>query len=233
MNVTNYWDNKITLATFPASPGLFQQDAEIESIALPDGQLRFSSQFYSEPIADILFSTLLKETVWKQESIHIAGIQRQQPRLSAWYGDENATYAYSGLYLTPLAWTDALLQVKKTIELATQTSFNSVLLNLYRNEQDSMGWHADDETELGEMPCIASLSLGETRQFQLKRKLKRKPIGKLNSQTEANQSLKIALTHGSLLIMEGSTQTHWLHSIPKEKTSCQPRINLTFRKILR
>lgn len=206
------------------SHDLFQADTQLETIVLINGQLRFSPNFFSQEKADNLFSSLLQEIEWKQETIRIAGIARQQPRLSAWYGDAHAAYSYSGIHLTPLPWTVNLLQIKHAIEIASDTAFNSVLLNLYRNEQDSMGWHADNEIELEKKPCIASLSLGETRQFLLKPN---------NQQAKQSQKrCQINLTHGSLLLMEADTQSHWLHSIPKEKSVCKARINLTFRNII-
>lgn len=187
---------------------------------LPDAKLRFASQYLCEKEATNLFQTIMQETQWKQEHIFIAGKSRLQPRLTAWYGDENASYTYSGLQLHPLQWTNTLLQIKQKIEVTCQTNFNSVLINLYRNEQDSMGWHADNESSLGYQPCIASLSLGDTRQFKMKH------------HTINNQRYKLPLINGSLLIMEGTTQEYWTHCIDKEKHSCAPRINLTFRRIV-
>jgi alkylated DNA repair dioxygenase AlkB len=198
---------------------LFEHNKQLETIILPEAKLRFSEQFFSLNEADNLFQLIMQETQWKQESIFIAGKTRLQPRLTAWYGEDIACYTYSGLQLQPLKWTNTLLQIKQTIEVACQASFNSVLINLYRNEQDSMGWHADNETTLGFQPCIASLSLGETRQFKMKHR------------THNNQFYKIPLNNGSLLIMEGNTQEYWIHSIDKEKHACGPRINLTFRQI--
>lgn len=199
---------------------LFENDQLLEKVILTDAQLRYSPHFLSSNEADHLFQILMLETQWKQEHIVIAGISRLQPRLTAWYGDYNAHYTYSGLRLTPLKWTSALLQIKQKIEVISQASFNSVLINFYRDEKDSMGWHADNEASLGPQPCIASLSLGETRQFKMKHR------------TLSNQRYKLPLNHGSLLMMEGSTQEHWLHSIDKEKHTCGPRINLTFRRII-
>ena len=202
------------------SRSLFEPFHQLEIIHLPDAHLRFSSQFLSTKEADELFQVLINETQWKQENIVIAGVNRPQPRLCAWYGDDHAHYSYSGIQLHPLKWTKALLQIKQKIEDISQTRFNSVLINLYRDEQDSMGWHSDNETSLGSQPCIASLSLGEMRQFKMKHR------------TLSNQRYKLPLNNGCLLIMEGSTQEHWLHSIDKEKHTCGPRINLTFRRIV-
>jgi alkylated DNA repair dioxygenase AlkB len=143
-----------------------------------------------------------------------------QPRLTAWYGSAGTNYSYSGLNLVPEPFSKELLTLKAKIEQVGSTQFNSVLLNLYRNENDSMGWHADDEKELGINPIIASLSLGQTRKFQVKHKLTK------------NLNLNLLLTHGSLLLMRGEMQHYWQHAIPKSKNSCDQRINLTFRNIL-
>jgi alkylated DNA repair dioxygenase AlkB len=194
-----------------------------EHIKLKDASLSYFAEFCAPAMADELFHLLKTETPWRQEQIQIAGLARQQPRLSAWYGDTEASYTYSGLHLRPLAWSETLLRVKHEIELCNPSllplSFNSVLLNYYRDQHDSMGWHSDDEPELGPQPVIASLSLGCNRVFALKHK------------HHKGLQYKIPLAHGSLLIMAGDTQKHWLHAIAKEKETCEPRINLTFRTI--
>jgi alkylated DNA repair dioxygenase AlkB len=194
-----------------------------EHIALKDASLSYFAEFYAPTITDELFHCLKTETPWRQEQIQIAGLQRLQPRLSAWYGDADATYTYSGLHLRPLPWSGTLLRVKREIELRNPSllplCLNSVLLNYYRDQQDSMGWHSDDEPELGPQPVIASLSLGCNRVFALKHK------------HHKGLQYKIPLAHGSLLIMAGDTQKYWLHAIAKEKETCEPRINLTFRTI--
>lgn len=190
-----------------------------ESIALPDADLRYFPHCYNQREADQLFESLKSETMWRQDSLRIAGIVRQQPRLSAWYGDSDAEYTYSGLHLVPLPWSQQLLAIKSKLEAICSTRFNSVLLNYYRDQQDSMGWHSDDEAELGATPIIASLTLGAEREFALKHK------------TRKELRYKIKLNHGSLLVMQGTTQSHWLHAIAKEKDAVGPRINLTFRRI--
>lgn len=143
-----------------------------------------------------------------------------QPRLVAWYGDRHLKYKYSGLELLALEWTSELLSLKHKIENFCLQSFNSVLLNLYRNQNDSNGWHSDDEKELGEDPYIASVSLGQQRDFILKHK------------NQPELKVKIALQSGSLLIMKGSCQKYWKHTLPKRTGPLGPRINLTYRKIL-
>ena len=147
------------------------------------------------------------------------------PRLSAWYGDPDAHYCYSGLYNEPLAWISPLSRLKETVADYTGESFNSVLANLYRNGSDGMGWHSDDEAELGPRPVIASLSLGATRRFQLQPRRG----GKGNRRA---RSYRIELEHGSLLMMTDDLQKHWRHSVPKTRLPVGPRINLTFRRII-
>jgi len=143
-----------------------------------------------------------------------------QPRLIAWYGDSGGDYTYSGIRLQPLPWTGDLLNIKEHIEAIAKAKFNSVLLNYYRDNRDSMGFHSDDEPELGTQPTIASLSLGQERTFVLKHR--------------TNQTLKpvrIRLASGSVLLMKGATQKNWKHAIDKEAKPCGPRVNLTFRQI--
>lgn len=199
---------------------LFLADGEAEHLQLDDADLRYFPHFLEQEKADTLLQQLLNETAWRQEEIRIAGIARQQPRLSAWIGDQDAHYSYSGLQLTPSPWTPTLLQLRKEIQDQCQCEFNSVLLNLYRDQQDAMGWHSDDEKELGSQPTIASLSLGVSRRFLFKHK------------TKKDQRYSLTLQHGSLLLMSGNTQRHWLHAIARETTPCAARINLTFRRII-
>jgi alkylated DNA repair dioxygenase AlkB len=157
---------------------------------------------------------------WEQHRIRIRGREIASPRLSAWYGDPDAHYRYSGLSLEPRPWLPVILELKSRVEAACDEPFNSVLLNLYRDGSDSMGWHSDDEPELGERPLIASLSLGATRRFRLRHR-RRKDL----------EPVAIDLEGGSLLIMEGDTQRFWKHQVPKTKRTVEPRINLTFRNI--
>lgn len=196
--------------------------ASLESIPMPDADVRFMRVFYSMPQSAQYMESLLEEIEWREEKIRLWGKEMMQPRLSAWYGDAGSHYAYSGIALTPLPWTATLLRIRRDIEDACGHRFNSVLLNLYRNERDSVGWHSDAEAELGERPVIASLSFGATRIFRLRHKTRKevKPVS-------------IELTDGSLLLMAGATQSHWQHAINKQSQPCGQRINLTFRNILR
>lgn len=166
-----------------------------------------------------LMQELITATPWRQEQIVVYGKNYLQPRLSAWYG--NVIYSYSGIGLLPLPWSETLMELKNRIEVLLDHSFNSVLLNYYRDQNDSMGMHSDNEPELGKQPLIASLSLGEERNFVLKHKT-RKDL----------KTVKLPLPPGSLLSMAGGTQTHWRHGIARQKQRCGARINLTFRSVL-
>lgn len=199
---------------------LFSDRQELEPIPIADADISFMRSFYSKRVADLYLEILLQETLWRQETIKIWGKEHLQPRLVAWYGDNGARYSYSGISMEPNAWTHALLSIKSDVERITGARFNSVLINLYRDQQDSVGWHSDDEHELGRNPVIGSLSLGETRTFKLKHKSKKQ-----------EKQYAFDLTNGSLLVMAGATQKHWLHSVDKEHVVKGPRINLTFRRI--
>ena len=170
------------------------------------------------PYAELL-SHLVQQTKWRQERIRVYGKPYMQPRLSAWYGDKS--YRYSGIQLEPMPWTAELLEIKSRVENLSGHNFNSVLLNYYRNHNDSMGMHSDDESELEPQPVIASLSLGETRDFLLRHKT-----------DKSLQTIKLPLPAGSLLLMRGDTQRNWRHGIARQKLICGPRINLTFRNVI-
>lgn len=200
---------------------LFDSPTALEPIPMIDADVRLLQTFYRQPLSGQYMERLLDDILWRQEKIVLWGKEYLQPRLSAWYGDAGSSYAYSGVVFHPHPWTDTLLGIKEDIENATGHCFNSVLLNLYRNEHDSVGWHSDAEPELGKMPAIASLSFGETRTFRMRHKTRKdqKPVS-------------IELIDGSLLLMTGATQACWQHAVPKERTVCGKRINLTFRTIL-
>ena len=166
-----------------------------------------------------LFEKLTENITWRQESIFIFGRKVLTPRLTAWYGDAGAVYKYSGVSFDPLPWTEELLFIKSKAEGLAGTIFNSVLLNLYRDGSDSMGWHSDDEPELGRDPIIASVNLGEARRFDLRLK------------TDHQQKLQILLEDGSVLVMKGELQHYWQHQVAKSAKVKGPRINLTFRTI--
>lgn len=195
---------------------LFPADSALTTIPIEDGALAFLPQLPLDWPNEAVLARLLAETDWRAESITLWGKQMLQPRLSAWHGD--ARYTYSGLTLEPQPWTPLLSHIRAAVELHTGRSFNSVLLNYYRNERDSMGMHSDDEAELGSEPAIASVSFGDTRTFILRHKRNKR-------------TLKLDLTSGSMLLMAGATQTHWVHGINKQSRPCGPRVNLTFRFI--
>jgi alkylated DNA repair dioxygenase AlkB len=183
-----------------------------------DGELYLIKQFYRLPESDLLFTQLQAELAWQEEAIFISGRWVKVPRLMCWYGDNDAWYRYSGVNHQPMPWTPTLQTIREKVERQCQCTFNSVLANLYRDGQDSMGCHADDEKELGPNPVIASLSLGDERLFKLHHK-------------KTKDKLDIILGHGDLLVMAGTLQHHWMHAVPKTKKLKTPRINLTFRKI--
>lgn len=189
-------------------------------IPAKQADLWWSPHFLNGSQADEAFEALRSQIAWEQGQIRMFGKWVMEPRLSAWYGDPGAAYTYSGKRQEPLVWIPPLSEVKGLVEQAAAGRFNSVLLNLYRFGQDSMGWHSDDEKELGDSPMIASLNLGATRKFQLRRK------------DDKSSKLELDLTHGSLLIMAGETQTFWQHQVPKTKKDVGERMNLTFRNII-
>ncbi|WP_072671026.1 alpha-ketoglutarate-dependent dioxygenase AlkB family protein [Vibrio injensis] len=186
-------------------------------LTIQDGQLLWIPNFLSLEQADNAYKRLSLELNWQQQAIMMFGKPIMQPRLHAWYGEK--AYRYSGLSLAPQSWAPALLPLKAQCERVADQPFNSVLANLYRHGQDSMGWHQDNEPELGHQPVIASLSLGATRRFALRH-------------IQSKEKLTFELSHGSLLVMAGDTQHCWQHTIPKTRQACQPRINLTFRQII-
>ncbi|ARS37175.1 alpha-ketoglutarate-dependent dioxygenase AlkB family protein [Pontibacter actiniarum] len=190
----------------------------LQPLSLPDAEVYFAPAFVPAPQRDVYLERLLQEVNWQQESIKLFGKLQPMPRLTAWYGDKG--YTYSGLENKPQPWLPLLQELRERVQEASGRAYNSVLLNLYRSGQDSMGWHSDNEPELGQEPSIASLSLGGERRFALKHR-SRKDIA----------PVRIILSHGSLLLMQGPTQHHWLHHIPKTAKAVQPRINLTFRYV--
>jgi len=193
--------------------------SEVERLPLADADLLLWPQLELDCDYDALLRQLIDDTEWRQEQISVYGKPYRQPRLSAWHGE--LSYSYSGIRLEPLPWTPILRQLRRQVETLTGAEFNSVLLNYYRDGNDSMGMHSDDERELGNQPAIASLSLGETRDFVLKHRF-RKDL----------KTFKLPLAAGSLLLMQGDTQQYWRHGINKLRRPCGARINLTFRKII-
>lgn len=191
-----------------------------EQFALDDADICLYRQVVSDTESDRFLSGLINAIDWRQESVTLFGKTFPQPRLSAWHGDNSANYRYSGLCLRPEPWTPVLSELKSTVENITGFSFNSVLLNYYRDHRDCMGMHSDDEKELGKQPVIASLSLGAERVFVLKHRY-RKDL----------KTVKVTLPSGSLLVMKGNTQSFWKHGISRQNQPSGARVNLTFRLI--
>jgi alkylated DNA repair dioxygenase AlkB len=189
------------------------QSSGLEAIPFRDGELYFQKHF---PLPPDAMARLVAETDWRSEKIKLWGKEYLQPRLTAWHGDKR--YTYSGLSLDPQPWTPLLSEIRDAVIAACGHGFNSVLLNLYRNGQDSMGMHSDDEAELGVNPVIASVSLGATRTLVLRHK-------------RSKDRIKLDLNDGSLLVMAGATQHHWTHGIARENRVSEQRLNLTFRFI--
>jgi len=192
----------------------------LERLPLVDAELYLQRGITLFRREEQLVDRLIAATPWRQEEIQIYGKHYLQPRLSAWYANQGLDYSYSGIQLSGLPWTDLLSGIKARAESLAGQEFNSVLINYYRDQNDSMGMHSDDEAELGKQPVIASLSLGGQRRFVLRHRY-RKNMG----------SIKLELDSGSLLIMKGDTQANWKHGIPKQSKFCAPRLNLTFRMI--
>ncbi len=188
------------------------------------GSLEYYPSWLSVAEADRYFDVLNRDIVWDQPEISVYGKRHVIPRLQAWYGDQCTEMAYSGIRLAPKPWIRTLGELKTKIAHETGATYNSVLVNLCRGGQDSVGWHADDEQELGHEPVIASLSLGSSRIFSLKPKSSTLPNGALKRRD-------MTLNHGDLLVMSAGTQSYWHHALLKDKACTMPRLNLTFRHI--
>jgi alkylated DNA repair dioxygenase AlkB len=186
---------------------------------LPDADVRLWPRAFAPDEADELLAVLLTGISWQQEDIVMFGELRRVPRLVAWYGDPGTAYTYSGTAHEPLPWTAALQSIRDRVQDLTGHSFNSVLLNRYRDGRDGMGWHADDERELGRDPVIASVSLGATRRFKLRHRRLREAAATID------------LAHGDLLLMAGSTQHAYVHAVPKTTRPVGERVNLTLRLV--
>lgn len=186
-----------------------------------DADVTIWRNFLPAPQAAQLYAHLVANVPWQQALIRMAGRQVHSPRLQCWMGDADALYRYSSSTFVPVPWLAALAALKLKLQQASGATYNSVLLNWYRDGNDSMGWHADDEPELGRGPVIASLSLGATRRMLLRHKL-RAPRAK---------SCAVDLSHGDLLLMQGATQQYWQHALPKVAAVCGGRINLTYRMV--
>ena len=198
-----------------------------EHIPLAGGGLRFWPTFLPAAEADELLDCLVKQPPWQHSNILIAGRDIVVPRLNVMYGDAGTDYSYSGTRMPVHPWLTELKQLKKQVSHSSDCPFNFALLNLYRNGQDSVDWHSDDEKELGPQPVVATISLGAMRRFDLRPR--NRGVSKAKSGKRITRHLE--LPHGSLLVMEGGTQYHWHHRVPKTKTAVDQRISVTFRQV--
>ena len=192
----------------------------VSNILHKDGTVNYYGKVLSSREANQYFDLLMKNILWEHDEVVIFGKRIVTKRKAAWYGDSNYLYTYSNTTKHALPWTKELSYLKQIVEELAGAKFNSCLLNLYHNGDEGMGWHSDDEKSLGKNNTIASLSLGVERKFLFKHK-------------QTKQIVSLVLEHGSLLIMKDATQANWLHSLPKSKNVTQPRINLTFRTIVK
>jgi len=197
---------------------LFSQ-TDLDHNQLNGAALDYDPGFYPAAQADELMLLLKNHLDWRHEPITLFGKKLLQPRLTCWIADDNIRYKYSSIELLGKGWPDFFEPVRRVVEAAAGVGFNSLLANYYRDGQDSMGWHADDEPELGSEPIIASISFGEARRFVLRQKANHR------------QKFELLLEHGSLLLMRGGTQQNWQHCVPRTQNITGPRINLTFRQI--
>jgi len=187
-------------------------------IKLTDAKIHYYPNFISYDESLVLLKSIFVELAWQQDSLIMYGKKIAIPRLQAWHGEHQLNYTYSNLTLSAEPWTPVLIALKQKVEQFSSFEFNTVLANCYRNQHDSVGWHSDDEPELGINPIIASMSFGAKRMFQLKHKV-------------TGEKFKLPLQSGSLLMMSGTTQEFWQHALPKSRQQQAMRINLTFRKI--
>jgi alkylated DNA repair dioxygenase AlkB len=200
---------------------LFEEPAaDANKNLLPfDGIANYHGMIFSRAEADQLLKALSEDIFWEHDEVMMFGKKIITKRKVAWYGDEPFNYTYSQMKKTALPWTPILQAIKDKIEEASGETYNSCLMNLYHNGEEGMGWHTDNEKELKKEGAIASISFGAPRKFCFKHK-----------QTE--EKVDLLLDHGSLLVMKGPTQSHWLHRLPPSKKINGLRINLTFRAII-
>lgn len=191
----------------------------LQRIDLAGAELSLDRAWLPVEEADALLVALREQVSWEIHRIRMFGREVDSPRLSCWIGDPEAAYTYSRTRFAPRPWPAALVPVRDRVRETLREEFNSVLVNRYRDGRDRMGWHSDDEPELGPQPVIASISLGAPRRFTLKPRLEGVP-------------LSLDLPHGSLLVMRGDTQARYRHALPGTARPVGERINLTFRRIL-
>ncbi|PKV14360.1 alpha-ketoglutarate-dependent dioxygenase AlkB [Xanthomonas prunicola] len=188
-------------------------------VGLPHARIHWCRGWLQAADADALMQALLDQVQWEVHRIRMFGRVVDSPRLSSWIGDPDASYRYSGTQFAPQPWLEVLQPVRARLQDETGCPFNSVLVNRYRSGADAMGWHSDDEPELGAQPMIASLSLGAARRFAFRHC------------NDAALKQTLELGHGDLLLMAGETQQHYKHALPRTARPVGERINLTFRQI--
>ncbi len=191
-----------------------------QTTGLPSGLVEYIPGVFSTLESNYLLDQFIKNVPWEQKNIQMYNKEVATPRLTAWYGDPGTNYSFTGMTLDPIPWTPELLMMKERVEALAGVRFNSVLLNYYRNGNDSVAWHRDNERILGKNPIIASVSLGQFRNFDIR------------LQADHTRKYSIRLENGSYLLMKGDLQEHWEHRIAKSTKPMRPRINLTFRRIL-
>jgi alkylated DNA repair dioxygenase AlkB len=203
----------------PDNPGLGLEHAVCYELPMQNAEVSYYPNWLTSKHATHLMHHFIDQLSWYQPTVKLYGKEMKIPRMQAWYGDPDTEYEYSKHLMQPLPWEHRLFKLKEACEQASNTRFNSVLANYYRNGKDSMGMHADDEPELGKQPVIASVSLGQTRRFSFKH-------------IKTKETTRIQLEHGSLLVMKGDTQQYWQHGINKSQTQLGPRLNFTFRSVI-
>lgn len=201
----------------PTQTSLFSSGEPVNLLPF-NGEVLYYPSFFGKTESGRYLQSLQTEIDWKQEPVVLFGKQIMQPRLTAWYGSKG--YSYSGITMQPQPFAAVLPELKQAAEAMAKVEFNSCLLNNYRNGNDSMGWHRDNEKNLGKSPVIASLSFGAARKFQFR------------NYEEKTLIKTLFLEHGSLLLMRGKTQQCWEHRLPKQSKSTEPRINITFRSVI-
>jgi alkylated DNA repair dioxygenase AlkB len=194
-------------------------DVNVVNLLPCDGETIYYGKILSDEYSLYYFDSLMRNINWKHDEAVIFGKHITTKRKVAWYGEAGFEYTYSNTTKIANAWTPELLELKHLVEKISNTTFNSCLLNLYHNGDEGVSWHADNEKALGKNTVIASVSFGAERKFALKHKITKETFSQV-------------LENGSMLVMKGETQQHWLHSLPKTKKVNTPRINLTFRKFV-
>lgn len=196
------------------------EPAEALNLLPKDGTVNYYGKLFSKPEADNYLNSLLHQIEWKSDEAVIFGKLVRTKRKVAWYGDRKFEYTYSNVTKRALPWTETLLELKAAVKKRTGETFNSCLLNLYHDGKEGMAWHSDGEKDLKKNGAIASLTFGAARRFAFKHK-------------QTGERITVVLEHGSLLVMKGNTQMHWLHRLPPAIRVTEPRVNLTFRTIVR